>query len=78
MMDGGIRDGTDVFKAIAYGAKCVFIGRPALWGLTVDGQAGAERVLNILREEFDLTMALSGVVKVNDINGNYVMLASKM
>ena len=58
--DGGIRRGTDVLKAIAYGARAVLIGRPILWGLAVGGEAGVKSVLEILRQEFDLAMALSG------------------
>lgn len=77
-MDGGIRDGTDVFKAIAYGAKCVFIGRPVLWGLAVNGQAGVEKVLQILHNEFDRSMALTGTVKVSEISEEYVFRASKL
>lgn len=73
MIDGGIRSGTDVFKAIALGAQLVFVGRPVLYGLAVDGQSGVESVLNILRNEFDIVMALSGVTSVKDINQTYVM-----
>lgn len=67
MLDGGIRQGTDVFKALALGAKFVFIGRPALWGLAVDGQKGVETVLELLRKELDVTMTLSGCAKLSDI-----------
>jgi (S)-2-hydroxy-acid oxidase len=49
--DGGVRRGTDVFKALALGANCVFIGRPVLYGLAVNGQAGVEKVLTILNDE---------------------------
>ena len=59
-VDGGIRRGTDVLKAIAYGARAVMIGRPILWGLAVGGEAGVKSVLEMLRAEFDLAMALSG------------------
>jgi len=59
-VDGGIRRGTDVLKALALGAKAVLVGRPALWGLAVGGSAGVRHVLNILQEELDLAMALSG------------------
>jgi 4-hydroxymandelate oxidase len=59
-VDGGIRRGTDVLKAIAYGARAVLIGRPILWGLAVGGEAGVKSVLEMLRAEFDLAMALSG------------------
>ena len=59
-VDGGIRRGTDVLKAIAYGARAVLVGRPILWGLAVGGEAGVKYVLEMLRQEFDLAMALSG------------------
>lgn len=78
MMDGGIREGNDVFKAIAYGAKCVFVGRPVLWGLAVDGQKGVERVLEILRDDFDRTMSLSGTLTVADITPDYLIRKSKL
>jgi isopentenyl diphosphate isomerase/L-lactate dehydrogenase-like FMN-dependent dehydrogenase len=60
LIDGGIRRGTDVFKAIALGAKAVAVGRPIIWGLAVDGQQGARRVLDLLRKDFQLTMKLCG------------------
>jgi isopentenyl diphosphate isomerase/L-lactate dehydrogenase-like FMN-dependent dehydrogenase len=60
LLDGGIRRGTDVFKALALGAQSVCIGRAYLWGLAADGEAGVSRVLAILRDELELTMALSG------------------
>ena len=59
-LDGGIRKGTDVLKALGLGAKIVFVGRPALWGLTLDGQDGVTKVLDILKTEFSRSMALSG------------------
>ncbi|NXG87458.1 HAOX2 oxidase, partial [Stercorarius parasiticus] len=59
-LDGGIRKGSDVLKALALGAKCVFIGRPALWGLAYKGEEGLQDVLKILQDEFRLSMALAG------------------
>src|SRR5262249_42662735 len=59
-LDGGIRRGTDVLKALALGARAVFVGRPVLYGLAVDGEAGAYHILEILRDELALAMALSG------------------
>lgn len=59
-VDGGIRRGTDVLKALALGARAVFIGRPVLWGLAAAGAAGAERVLSTLRDEMEDAMALTG------------------
>lgn len=59
-IDGGVSDGSDVFKALALGAKMIFIGRSALWGLVCNGQEGVTKVLNILMNELELTFALSG------------------
>ena len=59
-MDGGIRRGTDVLIALALGARAVLLGRPVLWGLAVGGEAGAARVLALLRDELDLALALVG------------------
>ena len=59
-MDGGIRRGTDILKALALGARAVLIGRPVLWGLAVDGAEGVRDVLDILRAELELAMVLSG------------------
>ena len=61
-VDGGVRQGTDVLKALALGARAVFIGRPVLWGLAYGGEGGVERVLEILRDEFRLAMMLSGIL----------------
>src|SRR6185295_2723903 len=60
LVDGGIRRGTDVLKALAYGATAVMIGRPYVHGLAVDGSAGVEAVIGILRRELEMAMALSG------------------
>ncbi|MGH8503160.1 MAG: alpha-hydroxy acid oxidase [Gammaproteobacteria bacterium] len=60
LVDGGIRRGGDIFKALALGARAVLIGRPYLWGLAVDGEAGVRRVLELLRAELSLTMGLAG------------------
>ena len=66
-VDGGIRRGTDVLKAIACGARAVFIGRPVLWGLASGAEAGVRYVLEMLRQEFDLAMALSGCPTLSSI-----------
>ncbi|MFI5271776.1 MAG: alpha-hydroxy acid oxidase [Ktedonobacterales bacterium] len=59
-LDGGVRRGTDVLKALALGAHAVLVGRPVLWGLAVDGEAGARHVLDLLRDELELAMVLAG------------------
>jgi 4-hydroxymandelate oxidase len=59
-VNGGIRCGKDALKAMAYGARAVLVGRPILWGLAVDREAGVKAVLEMLLQEFDLAMALSG------------------
>jgi isopentenyl diphosphate isomerase/L-lactate dehydrogenase-like FMN-dependent dehydrogenase len=59
-LDGGIRRGTDALVALALGARAVFVGRPALWGLAVGGEEGARRVLELLRDELELALCLSG------------------
>jgi 4-hydroxymandelate oxidase len=60
LVDGGIRRGSDIFKALSIGARAVLIGRPYLWALAVDGEAGVRHVLKMLREELSLTMGLAG------------------
>jgi len=72
LVDGGFRRGTDVFKALALGAKAVGIGRPMLWGLGAFGQAGVERVLEILQAELKLAMGNCGTQKLADITQDYV------
>ena len=59
-MDGGIRRGTDIYKAIALGAQAVLIGRPLFWGLAVNGESGLLSVLQILRDELEATMGMCG------------------
>lgn len=69
-VDGGIRRGSDVLKAIALGARAVLVGRPILWGLAVSGEEGATDVLEILRRELDEAMLLCGCTKLSDIDGS--------
>lgn len=71
-IDGGFRRGTDAFKAIALGATAVGIGRPMLWGLGAFGQAGVEKVLEIMQSEFRLAMAGCGTRTLADITRAYV------
>jgi 4-hydroxymandelate oxidase len=73
-VDGGIRRGTDILKALALGARAVLLGRPVLWGLTLDGEAGARRVVELLHAELDLAMALAGCPTVNEIDHSLVRI----
>ena len=72
-VDGGIRHGTDVFKALALGADFCWVGRPALWGLAYKGQEGVELMLRILTDEIRLCMALAGITKVGEISKEYLV-----
>jgi 4-hydroxymandelate oxidase len=67
MMDGGVRRGTDVYKALALGASAVGIGRPYAWGLAAYGQAGVERVLDILNMELRFAMVGCGTRSIAEI-----------
>ncbi|KAF2440133.1 L-lactate dehydrogenase [Karstenula rhodostoma CBS 690.94] len=71
-VDGGIRHGTDVFKALALGADFVWIGRPVLWGLAYKGQEGVRLCLKLLSDEFRLCMGLAGVTRVDEIGKEYL------
>jgi 4-hydroxymandelate oxidase len=71
-VDGGIRRGTDIVKALALGARAVLIGRPSLWGLAVGGQEGVKQVLAILQRELDTAMALCGCTSVADIGPDLI------
>jgi isopentenyl diphosphate isomerase/L-lactate dehydrogenase-like FMN-dependent dehydrogenase len=68
LFDSGIRCGADAFKALALGARAVCVGRPAMWGLAVGGEAGVKTVLDCLLAELDLTLALSGLSHVDQID----------
>jgi 4-hydroxymandelate oxidase len=76
LMDGGIRTGADVLKALALGARAVLVGRPCLWGLAVDGEAGVRRVLELLRDDLLLAMALAGRERVGAIDRTAVARAN--
>ena len=67
LLDGGIRRGSDVVKALALGARAVLVGRPALWGLAVAGEDGVRDVLDILRAEVELTLAKCGVASAQEV-----------
>ncbi len=72
LIDGGFRRGTDIFKALALGARAICIGRPYLWGLSAFGQPGVERVLEILKAEFELVMRQSGATSTANIARTHV------
>ncbi|XP_038998101.1 (S)-2-hydroxy-acid oxidase GLO1-like isoform X2 [Hibiscus syriacus] len=72
-LDGGVRRGTDVFKALALGASGVFIGRPVVFSLAAEGEAGVSKVLSMLREEFELTMALIGCRSLKEITRQHIV-----
>ncbi|SFL18962.1 alpha-hydroxy acid oxidase [Geodermatophilus ruber] len=73
LLDGGVRRGTDVLKAVALGATAVLVGRPYLYGLAAGGQAGVERVLELLGAEFTRAMALTGCRTVADIDAGLLL-----
>ena len=73
LLDGGVRRGTDVIKALAYGAQAVLIGRPVLWGLAVDGAQGVEGVLAQLTGEIDQGLALCGCPSIADLDRSLVL-----
>jgi isopentenyl diphosphate isomerase/L-lactate dehydrogenase-like FMN-dependent dehydrogenase len=74
LVDGGIRRGTDVLKALALGAKAVMVGRPVIWGLAVDGAAGARAVLDLLVAEFDVALALAGIPRAAGLGPECVQI----
>jgi 4-hydroxymandelate oxidase len=75
LVDGGIRRGTDVVKALALGARAVMVGRPALWGLAVGGEAGVRRVLELLLAELDVALALAGVPRAAQLDRGWLQPA---
>ncbi|KAF5733482.1 putative (S)-2-hydroxy-acid oxidase [Tripterygium wilfordii] len=72
LFDGGVRRGTDVFKALALGAQAVLVGRPVVFGLAAKGEHGVRQVVTMLKDELELTMALSGCPSVKDITRSHV------
>ena len=77
ILHGGIRKGIDILKALALGAKAVMVGRPILWGLAIKGEEGVKQVLNILRSEVDLAMALCGYTSIDQINEEVLFFPSR-
>jgi 4-hydroxymandelate oxidase len=73
LVDGGVRRGTDIFKALALGAAAVGFGRPQAWGLAAFGQSGVEAVLTILRRELEKIMRQAGTRTIHDINSSFVL-----
>jgi len=73
LVDGGFRRGTDVFKALALGARGVCIGRPYIWGLAAFGQPGVDKVLDLLTRELALMMRHAGVVSVDKIDRSFIV-----
>ena len=71
-VDGGIRRGTDIVKALALGARAVLLGRPYLWGLAVEGEAGVARVLNLLAEDLKCSAMLLGCPKISELNAAFL------
>ena len=71
-LDGGVRRGTDVLKALALGARAVFVGRPVLWGLAAGGTAGVRHVLELLRSELELAMVLAGRPDIGSVDASLV------
>jgi 4-hydroxymandelate oxidase len=78
LVDGGIRRGTDIIKALALGAKAVLLGRPVIWALSTGGSEGVVKCLNLLKQELDLTMALSGCATLSDITSDLLKLPLHM
>ncbi|TDD86982.1 alpha-hydroxy-acid oxidizing protein [Actinomadura darangshiensis] len=72
LLDGGVRRGTDVLKALALGADAVAVGRPVVWGLAADGERGARRVLGLLRAEVEEALTLCGLASVRDLEPGMV------
>ena len=73
LLDGGVRRGTDVLKALALGARAVLLGRPVLWGLAVDGERGVAEALRLLRDDLDRAMALCGCATLADVTRDLVV-----
>jgi isopentenyl diphosphate isomerase/L-lactate dehydrogenase-like FMN-dependent dehydrogenase len=75
LFDGGVRRGADAVKALALGAKAVLVGRPAIWGLAADGDAGVRHVLSLLRDEIALTLGLLGCTRPDEVGRTHIQPA---
>ena len=78
LVDGGIRRGTDVLKAIALGATAVMVGRPYVYGLTNAGAVGVAHVLRLLRDELEVAMALTGCATLSQVNAKFIYQPTKL
>jgi 4-hydroxymandelate oxidase len=76
LIDGGIRRGTDIAIALALGARAVLVGRPVIWGLAVGGEEGVRKVLELLRDELLLALALLGCPTPDDVGRSHVARAA--
>lgn len=73
MVDGGVRRGVDVLKALALGAKCAFVGRPVMYGLACHGSNGASYALEVLQRELNIDMALAGCSDISSIDRSFIL-----
>jgi 4-hydroxymandelate oxidase len=78
LVDGGIRRGSDIFKALALGANAVLLGRPALYGLAYAGASGVAHVLRLLRDEFEMTLALCGCASPEQVRPEHLQALTKL
>ena len=72
LLDGGVRRGSDVVKAVALGARAVLVGRPYIWGLAADGEQGARRILEVFRKGIDNTLALLGCSTLDEVDTSHI------
>lgn len=77
MMDGGVRRGTDVLKALALGAKAVFAGRPFMYAAAAEGSAGIDHAIRLLRDEVDRNMAMLGINRLSELDGSFLLSAHR-
>jgi len=75
LVDGGIRRGTDVIKALALGARAVLVGRSVLWGLAMGGEAGVRRVLELLLADLEIALTLAGAPRASELDRSWVQRA---